>query len=121
MIQEVPVVDRKTGDPQKLPIGPVLVVTPQVLVEPPSVRLDLAAFLHQVTDEADPDSGVPQVVTHEFAATVPALDGHTVMLSSDASAGDQASASAKRARRILVFVTPVIVDPAGNRVNPPGK
>lgn len=121
MVQETPSVNRRTGDTQKLPIGPVLDVTPQVLVEPPTIRLTLAAQLHQVTDEPDADTGVPQVLTHEFAATVPALDGHTVVLFADASGRDLASASAKRARRILVFVTPVLVDPAGNRVNPPGK
>ncbi|HRI13480.1 MAG TPA: M56 family metallopeptidase [Verrucomicrobiota bacterium] len=95
-------------------IGPVLNVTPEARMDSSTIQLRLAAELHQLVRSAEGD----QLKTAKLSSALPVADGHTIMLMS-AEPMESGKSLAEQSGRVLVFVTPIIIDPAGNRVNPP--
>ena len=57
----------------------------------------------------------PNVQAHQLSATVNVYDGQTLVLGGLVSHSESKNT---RNRLLLIFATPTIVDPAGNRIHP---
>jgi RNA polymerase sigma factor (sigma-70 family) len=101
--------------------GPVLNVIPTCATNSYTIQLDLAAELRELVDMSPQrDGSQPGIQYTATTNSVSVWDGQTIMLYRKISGqgrrlnGASATTVAER-RGLVVFVTPTIIDPAGNR------
>lgn len=138
-----PIFDPATGVTDDMSFGPVLHLVPVVYADDQSIRLVVtASILEFMGYDSDPPNP-PRVRTTQLSNQAALRDGQTLLLCGKIQEGtltvitgsatlngigDVASAvrhfepaATPTGKRLLVFVTPTIVDPAGNRVVDPNR
>lgn len=113
----LPVVNPGTGRTNQVSARLELNIIPYV--RPDNLSISLTVVANIMRREGDSISGAttPPPFTSPWMASIEVPDGDTVVLMGDTPAG--ASDPGTRVGRLLVFVTPTIIDPAGNPVNSP--
>ncbi len=103
-------------------IGLILDITPTCSSNAPVVNLDVVLRLAKLAaDRAPNDGSGPGVQVAAFTNSVNVWDGQTFMLTRRISGfekllqGDSA-ANSSEPRSLLIFLTPSIIDPAGNKL-----
>lgn len=104
--------------------GPVLDVVPTVLADGYTIQLKLKASVTEFLgyDPAPPGATTvpqPRFRERQLDTTANVWDGQTLVLGGpvvEAPGTDTNSAAATR-KKLLVFVTPTLIDPAGNRLH----
>lgn len=125
-----------------IPFGPVLDVIPYVAADGVSIQLTLIPTITEFLGYDDPKDftdklppgerlngqlPLPRMRVRQITTSAVVLDGQTIVLAnfSDVIATRRPDGSetkepnpAQNAKQLIVFITPTIVDPAGNRVHP---
>ena len=126
------VLDPATGTTNTLDVGPMLDAIPYVGADDHSIQLTVVA---SVSELPGGDASLPQTPRKQAISSGTLWDGQTLVLSSEFSEGPVKPAangpaepaepsglgSEKPRKRLLVFVTPTIIDPAGQRVHDPAR
>ncbi|MCI0539822.1 MAG: type II and III secretion system protein [Verrucomicrobiales bacterium] len=94
----------------KYALGPRLDVLPSVLSDGTTITLGVQARASQMRDSAGSDSAQPALERFTASAEMSVFDGQTLLFGGPKETSDKA---------ILVLVTPILIDPAGNRLHPP--
>lgn len=108
----------------QIPIGPVLDVIPHVTADGKNIELTILATLTELIGKPSGPSDKPMPAsalrTQQLSTHALVRDGQTIVLG-NVLPSEGANAKKSSQRNLLVFITPTIVDPAGNRVNPEAK
>lgn len=124
-----------------IPFGPVLDVVPYVAADGVSIQLTLIPTITEFLGYADPKEftsklppekrpkdqlPLPRMRVRQITTSAIVLDGQTIVLANfpdvittrhpDGSETKRSNPS-KNAKQLIVFITPTIIDPAGNRVH----
>ncbi|MBN8247304.1 MAG: hypothetical protein J0L84_07655 [Verrucomicrobia bacterium] len=136
----IPVPDIQ-GRLQDIPFGPTLDVIPEVMSDDVAIQLTVTASFSELLALKSGASFPLRVRSGVFSASAALRDAQTLVLAGELVEGDGAlkDAAATTAgdsqvlqwirgpdwtsagRQLLVFITPVLVDPAGRRLNDPPK
>jgi hypothetical protein len=117
-----------------VPLGPMVDLVPFIEQDGYTIRLNAIPSIIEFLGYDEPTNSVtayidgkeqtvfvprPHFLVRQMAGEAAVRDGQTVMLASPPGAqGNSAAASVLEKKRLLVFVTPTLVDSAGNRVHP---
>lgn len=136
-----PVFDPATGATNDIPFGPVLDVVP-VVVSDQSIQLTVQANVSEFIGYDSKPPKPPRIRVSQLITGAAVWDGQTLLLSGKIQEGTLTSPTGKVVlhgisdvstarmyepdakpthKRLLVFVTPTIIDPAGQRVNDPAR
>lgn len=129
------------GRTNSVPFGPVLDVIPFVTADGRAIQLTVMASFTELlgTDPAAPD--LPRVRSSQLVSSAAVWDSQTLVLAGDIVEGTASrttnqvptlgdipvlgrffrSENQPTRKRLLVFVTPTIIDPAGQRVHDPAR
>jgi hypothetical protein len=103
-----------------VPLGPSADLTPTVSADGYGISLvAIASLAEQVPDKKSPDPDAKTVVQTRISGNSVLRDGQTMVLSQLIGASDTAGAAReKNPNSLLVFLTPTLIDPAGNPIHP---
>jgi len=103
-----------------VPLGPSADLTPTVSADGYGISLvAIASLAEQVPDKKSPDPDAKTVVQTRISGNSVLWDGQTMVLSQLIGASDTAGAARENnSNSLLVFLTPTIIDPAGNPIHP---
>lgn len=120
-VQLQAIVDPVSQTTNDVPFGPTLDVIPHVSADDQNIELTVVASLTKFHGYTPDAPHLPLIESNSLNTHALVRDGQTlVIVGSPAEPTATGSGAAKPKRRLLlVFVTPRIIDPAGNLVNPP--
>jgi beta-lactamase regulating signal transducer with metallopeptidase domain/transcriptional/translational regulatory protein YebC/TACO1 len=104
---------------EQFPFGPSLDVIPYVSTNGYSIRMTILASLTEFLGYTDPGPSErasvvkPHIRLQQFTNSVIVWDGQTAVL----GGLSEASSTNSVQKNLIIFVTPTIIDPAGNRVH----
>ena len=103
-----------------VPLGPSADLTPTVSADGYGISLvAIASLAEQVPDKKSPDPDAKTVVQTRISGNSVLWDGQTMVLSQLIGASDTAGAARENnSNSLLVFLTPTLIDPAGNPIHP---
>ncbi|HYV27233.1 MAG TPA: sigma-70 family RNA polymerase sigma factor [Candidatus Eisenbacteria bacterium] len=112
---QINVTEARTIGGEQYWLGPMLDVIPAVSADHSTVDLTVVATQKQLLGYTETEPAVPIFRNFSANARVTVYDGQTLVLSGPQrqSVGELP----KDAKQILVLITPMLVDPAGNRLN----
>ncbi|MBN8248346.1 MAG: hypothetical protein J0L84_13005, partial [Verrucomicrobia bacterium] len=113
----LPVVNPGTGRTNQVSAGLELNIIPYVRPDNLSISLTVVANIRRLDGGSNPSATTPSPFTSQWVASIEVPDGDTVVLMGDTPAG--AADPGTSGGRLLIFITPTIIDPAGNPVNSP--
>ena len=103
-----------------VPLGPSADLTPTVSADGYGISLvAIASLAEQVPDKKSPDPDAKTVVQTRISGNSVLWDGQTMVLSQLIGASDTAGAARENnPNSLLVFLTPTLIDRAGNPIHP---
>jgi type II secretory pathway component GspD/PulD (secretin) len=128
----VSLIDPATGVTNQISLGPVLDVIPMVVADDVSIQLTVVTALNRLLGYSSAVPPTPVISQAGLSTQAIVRDGQTLILTGEfadepsnrtgtSPAGVPSSAvnsAATNPRRLLVFITATIIDPAGNRMHP---
>lgn len=120
-VQLLSIVDPTTKSTNAVPFGPTLDVIPEVSADDQTIDLTVLASLAKFHGYSPDAPHLPLIESNTLNTHALVRDGQTLVLAGSLTGLPDTGAGGANPKRklLLVFVTPRIIDPAGQPVNPP--